>query len=46
MGVQYSEVQPFWSGGRHNSAALLLGARTAGERVFIVGGLGPRRLDS
>ena len=41
IGAQYSEVQPFWSADRHNSAALLLGARTSGERVFLVGGLGP-----
>jgi len=41
MGVQYSEVQPFWITDIHSSAALLLGARTSGDRVFLVGGVGP-----
>ena len=41
IGVEYSEVQPQWSADRHNSAALVLGARTSGDRFFLVGGVGP-----
>ena len=40
IGAQYSVVQPFWSADEHSSVALLAGARTGGNRAFLVGAVG------
>jgi hypothetical protein len=41
IGGQYAQAQRYLSGDKHTIASLLLGARTSGDHVFGVGGLGP-----